>query len=328
MIRRSASITGSVLAGPESRVPDGLLRVTASREGPWADIQFPNTLTQRGRTFALDVPPGHYVFSVRGDRPPMVAVKQITIDGVDAALSGVDISPGQHEVALAIGPALVTLPVPTSAVPLSSLQLVEQFLERPTLELATQLAARGEVGVLPRLAALLKHDDRHIRGNAAVVFAGLGDELGFATISAILDDRSYRPPGQGQPGGSSDGKYHVEAQIRADRYYAAHLLGDIRDPRGVPLLVELVDDRDVNAVVPWSLEQIGGPEAVAALIEMLGHRDPSTRVGAIHALATLGAREALPRLEALTGDTSRSNSGNQVTVGAAAAAAVATLRGN
>jgi hypothetical protein len=327
VIRRSASITGRVVAGPETTARDGLLRVTASRSDPWLEILYPSTLTQSGGAFALDAPPGHYVFSVRSERPPNVEVQQVTIDGFDGPLSGVDISSGRHEVTLAVGLRLVTSPAPTPAAPLSSSQLLEEFLERPTLQAATQLAARGDVSVLPRLVALLKHDDRHIRGNAAVVFAAVGDDRGFETISAILHDRSDRPPGQGQAGGSSDGAYHVEAQIRADRYYAAHLLGDIRDARGVPLLVAVIDDRDVNAVVPWSLGQIGGSAAVAALIEMLGHRDPATRVSAIYALETLGAREALPRLEALADDMSRSNSGNQVTVGTAARAAIATLRG-
>jgi hypothetical protein len=34
----------------------------------------------------------------------------------------------------------------------------------------------------------------------------------------------------------------VQRQIRADSYYAAHLLGDLKDPRGVELLVCLLSD--------------------------------------------------------------------------------------
>ena len=72
-------------------------------------------------------------------------------------------------------------------------------------------------------------------------------------IAAILRDHSDRPEGQGIPGGG----WTLQGQIRADRYYAAHLLGDLKDPRAIPILVPLLKDLDVNYVVPWSLGQIG-----------------------------------------------------------------------
>ena len=53
---------------------------------------------------------------------------------------------------------------------------------------------------------------------------------------------------QGIPGGN----WTVQAQIRADRYYAAHLLGDLKDPRGVDVLIPLLNDEDVASIVPWS----------------------------------------------------------------------------
>ena len=49
----------------------------------------------------------------------------------------------------------------------------------------------------------------------------------------------------------------MRAQVRTDRYYAAHLLGDLKDPRGVDVLIPLLDDDDVGYIVPWSLAQIG-----------------------------------------------------------------------
>ena len=55
---------------------------------------------------------------------------------------------------------------------------------------------------------------------------------------------------QGIPGAASDGRYRFERQIAADRYYAAHLLGDLRDPRGVALLVRLLDDPETQSIVP------------------------------------------------------------------------------
>jgi HEAT repeat protein len=123
----------------------------------------------------------------------------------------------------------------------------------------------------------------------------------------------------------SDGRYHVERQIAADRYYAAHLLGDLRDPRAIPILVPLLKDKEVNSVVPWALGQIGDPRAIAPLINTLGDASPSQRVLAIYALETLHAREAVPRLTSLLNDHARTNFGVQISVADAAKAAIAQL---
>ena len=39
-------------------------------------------------------------------------------------------------------------------------------------------------------------------------------------------------------------------QIRQDRYYAAHLLADLKNPRGVPILVSLLRDPHPNRRTP------------------------------------------------------------------------------
>jgi hypothetical protein len=70
--------------------------------------------------------------------------------------------------------------------------------------------------VLPSLARWLSHADRHVRGNAAFIFGGLGDPRGFQVITDILTDRSDRPEGQGMATASSDGRFHVERQIASD----------------------------------------------------------------------------------------------------------------
>ena len=38
--------------------------------------------------------------------------------------------------------------------------------------------------------------------------------------------------------------------------------GDLKDSRGVELLVSLLSDQDVDAIVPWSLAEIGDRRAV------------------------------------------------------------------
>jgi len=173
---------------------------------------------------------------------------------------------------------------------------------------------------------LLSDEDRHERGNVAFIFGGLGDPRGFQVITDILTDRSDRPEGQGTGIASSDGRYRVARQVRADRYYAAHLLGHLRDPRAVPILVPLLKDTEVNSIVPWSLGQIGDKRAVGPLLDALDDDSPSMRVISIYALETLDAKEALPRLFFLLNDRRRSNFGAVVSVADAAKAAIAKLQ--
>ena len=188
-------------------------------------------------------------------------------------------------------------------------------------EIGQALATANDRRAIAELEMWLTHDDRHLRGNVAFVLGRLGDPRGFETIAAILADRSPRSVGQGIPGG----KWTVQAQIRADRYYAAHLLGDLKDPRGVDLLIPLLDDKDVGYIVPWSLAEIGDRRGIAPLVAQTERDDPSLRVLAIGALERLNAREALPRLRQLLQDNRSSNFGDQTTVAQAAERAIAVL---
>jgi HEAT repeat protein len=90
--------------------------------------------------------------------------------------------------------------------------------------------------------------------------------------------------------------YNPVVQIREDRYYAAHLLGDLKDPRAVLILIPLLTDQDVQYIVPWSLGQIGDPAAVPPLIQTLADKNPDMRVLAIYGLEQLHAKEAIPVL--------------------------------
>jgi hypothetical protein len=208
---------------------------------------------------------------------------------------------------------------------LPSRELLNRFKQEPVFwrqfEFGQALAATGDQTVITEMAPLLTHADRHLRGNVAFVISRLGDPRGFETIAAILADRSTRASGQGIPGG----KWSEGEQIRADRYYAAHLLGDLKDPRGVDLLVPLLGDTDVSSVVPWSLAEIGDKRAVAPLIKELQRDDPTSRVLVISALERLDARQALPKLQALQSDVRRANFGRQLSVAEAARHAIATL---
>ena len=204
-------------------------------------------------------------------------------------------------------------------------ELLQQF-ETTTVfwqqfEVAKAIVATHDTSVLPKLLSWLTHEDRHLRGNAAYVFARFGDARGFDVIAAILRDHSEGPEGQGIPGG----RWSLQGQIRADRYYAAHLLGDLKDPRAVPILVPLLKDPEVNYIAPWSLGQIGNGSAIQPLIGTMSDQNPDMRVLAIYALQQLRATEALPNLRALLDDSQRSTFAQQVSVAEAAQVAITKL---
>jgi HEAT repeat protein len=203
--------------------------------------------------------------------------------------------------------------------------LVKRFKTNPVFwqqfEIAEKIVKLHDTSVLEQLKPYLKDNDRHVRGNAAYIFARLGDDAGFEVIKSILSDRSQRPEGQGIPGGNWD----LGAQISADRYYAVHLFGSLKDVRAVAILVPLVHDPEVQYIVPWSLGEIGAKSAVPPIMLLLTDQNPDLRVLAIEALATLRAKEALPRLRLLLHDDERIHFDGLGTVAEAAQAAIAKL---
>jgi HEAT repeat protein len=190
-------------------------------------------------------------------------------------------------------------------------------------EVAKSIVAANDPSVLPRLEPWLTHPDRQLRGNAAFIFSRLGDRRGFDVIVAILGDRSEAREIHAI---SSVGGPSAYGQIREDRYYAAHLLGDLKDARAIPILVPLLTDPDTSHIVPWSLAQIGDRSAIPPLIKSLNDPDPTLRVLAIHALVELKASEALPRLRMLLDDHASSHFDKMESVADAAQAAIGALQ--
>lgn len=188
-------------------------------------------------------------------------------------------------------------------------------------EAARKIVTLGSTEALDWLEPWLTHDDRHIRGNVAFVFAASGDRRGLETLAGILNDRSERQEGQGIPGG----RWTLERQIGADRYYAVHLLGELKDEQALELLLPLLDDEQVNYKVAWALGEIGDTRAIRPLIEALGDSKALVRISAIQALEELEAREAVPHLRALLNDHELPSAGDQVSVAATARAAIAKL---
>jgi len=327
-----ASIAGRVVPEPGGGIQSPVgLRVSAS---PAAGQYVPASNAVAASvapdwSFRMAGPSGRYQFAAGADRLPVVKATRVTVDGAEmAADTGIELGEGSHDVVVFVAPRAA--PAATVDNTRSTAALIEQFRNEKVFwrqfTIAKQIVDRHDASVLPSLVSWLAHEDRHIRGNVAFMFGALGDPRGFHTIVDILTDRSDRPEGQGIPGVSSDGRYRVERQIRADRYYAAHLLGDLRDPRAVPILVPLLKDADVNSIVPWTLGQIGNKGAIGPLLDALDDDSPSIRVLSIYALETLNAREAVPRLIPLLDDHRKSSFGAQVSVADAAKAAIAKLQ--
>lgn len=215
-------------------------------------------------------------------------------------------------------------PASTRTPPLPNPNLLTRFANAPyfgpQFEVAERIVKAGDSHVLEDLAPWLSRDDRHARGNAAFVFAKFGDPRGLQTILAMLTDKTDRPIAQGIPGGNPT----VRVQVQADRYYAAHLCGLLKDPRATEALLPLLDDADVNGKVAWALGEIGDQRAVQPLIHSLNDREADMRLAAIDALAKLNAREAVPQLRMLFDDNAMGRIGVRISVGDAARTLIET----
>ena len=121
-------------------------------------------------------------------------------------------------------------------------------------KVAEKIVALCDKSVLRDLEPDLAQENRHLRGNAAFVFASLGDDRGFEVIKAILEDKSIDRYSKYPPQPSV---WTPQRGVAEDRYYAAHLFGDLKDARAVPILVPLLKDKEVNDIVPWALGEIG-----------------------------------------------------------------------
>jgi hypothetical protein len=330
--RPGASLNGRVVAEPSGTITTPIgIRVTVSKAHEPLGAGLPIAAAVNGDwSFRMTGLSGSYEFFVSSDRPPpMVVAARVVVDGTSyPATGGIAFAEGDHDVVVFMAPR--EAPKPTVDSTHTSSELVDRFKNEKVfweqIEIAKAVAGRHDASVLPLLTDWLGHEDRHIRGNVAFIFARFGDPRGLQTIAGILADRSERPEGQGISIAPSDGRYRFERQVAADRYYAAHLLGDLRDPRGIALLVPLLDDPETQSVVPWSLGQIGDKRAIPPLIAALDNDDPSNRVLVIYALEALDAKEAVPRLMTLANDDRKSGFGALVTVSEAAKAAIARLR--
>src|SRR5207247_6764561 len=102
----------------------------------------------------------------------------------------------------------------------------EQFL------VAKKIVALHDTSVLPHLEPWLRCEDMRRRGNAAFIFARLGDGRGFQVIKAILEDRSTMRAAFAM---DSAGHPSPQKDIPADRYSAPHLFRVLGARRAVTI---------------------------------------------------------------------------------------------
>jgi HEAT repeat protein len=210
----------------------------------------------------------------------------------------------------------------------SASKLVEQFKSTTDIwtqfEVAKKIVALRDKSALQDLEPWLSNADMHQRGNAAFIFASLGDDRGFQVIKTILEGRPTYTINLGNP----DPRLQIrwDGYSAEDRHYACHLFGDLQDARAVPILVPLLKDKEVKWIVPWSLGQIGDKSAIAPLMETLDDKSPDMRVLAIYALEQLDAKKALPKIRARLGDNEKTHFDGLVSVADAAREAIIKLR--
>jgi hypothetical protein len=95
--------------------------------------------------------------------------------------------------------------------------LILQFKQSASFWLQAKVAEKiielHDPSVLPELAGYLTIEDRHARGNAALIYARLGDDRGFQIIKHMLTDDANRPSVEGLINGS--GQYSPQLRSEA-----------------------------------------------------------------------------------------------------------------
>jgi HEAT repeat protein len=230
---------------------------------------------------------------------------------------------------------LGSIVLPSGAATPEARELIARYQAEPVfwkqVDMTDEIVSVAKPADLAPLVPALTHADRHVRGNVGYLFAKMGDPRGFPTIVAILTDRSadrliFADRLVDSAGNPTPTPTALARQISEDRYYAVHLLGELRDPRAVDVLVPLLDHDEVNYNVAWALGEIGDSRAVTPLITALRNKDALVRTTAIGALVNLKAKLALPAIESLVDDEAYPSAGEHITVGDAARKALDTLR--
>ena len=199
--------------------------------------------------------------------------------------------------------SLPALPQPAPANDASRTDITRLLSEYATAEyfwqqtdIARKLIATGDRQIIAAIQPYLETNDRSRRCNAAFVLAGLDDERGAVILISELQDTvpGTRAVGSVDFVGNPSAEALAMRQMVQDRYFAALLLGELRERSAVPALVAVTHDDSINYRAAESLGEIGDASAIPALREMavaFAEEGALARVSAGYGLAALGARE-------------------------------------
>ena len=178
---------------------------------------------------------------------------------------------------------------------------------------AMEIYVRLGAAATPALIALLTDADDEVRTFAAVMLGTLREQRAVGPLIATLRDATSTPPRSRRQSGTDRLARAVPALIAALRseawlqYPAIYALGEIGDARANSALLELLDDEPLRAAVLEALASVGGRDALPRVIPSLHDPDPNLRTAAIRCVVAIEQRataqgESLdPRVQAALG---------------------------
>jgi HEAT repeat protein len=107
---------------------------------------------------------------------------------------------------------------------------------------------------------------------------------------------------RGNPSARKDLEIRLAASLssgasRAAKDFSCRMLSEIGSPDSVPALAELLTDKDHSHLARYALERIPGPESLKAMRDALPKADDALKAGLIE---SLGARRDMASVKALT----------------------------
>jgi HEAT repeat protein len=203
--------------------------------------------------------------------------------------------------------------------------------------------ALGKIGdekaVMALIGRLETDTDEVVRLASAAMLGNIGDKRAVQPLIEALGDKSEMVRNHAYSPLRKFGETAVPALIKAlkhrNKYVrprAASLLEDLKDPKAVASLTEMLDDdydmarfaasralvsigepaipslinalkdKNLGAEAAWVLEQIGSRKALDSLVDALGHESSSIRAAAAKALSTITDRKASKALIRLLDD--------------------------
>ena len=173
---------------------------------------------------------------------------------------------------------------------------------------ATLLGARKDAGAGTALTALLHDRDKMVRHYTLVALGNLRDPATLPAIAGVLQDRepflrtqAVRVMGYLGPPAIELLTQALTHDDRSVRREAIRTLGQIDDPRIVPLLASQLQNDDLNDTVVYALGGIGRP-ALEPLLASLPAAKPALRRSIIKQLARIDEPRAREAVYAACGD--------------------------